>query len=115
MENTSTPKENKGKSKKTKAKHGNTKGTSVAFLSHMELTELCRHRAPSPLQGQHLATYSTPEYLFSIVIYRTWRLAAHHNIDFLFEFTARGDLQHTRMLIFCGNLMHLATCSTPEY
>ena len=54
-------KENKGKSKKTKAKHGNTKGTSVAFLSHMELTELCRHRAPSPLQGNSLLHWFSEE------------------------------------------------------
>ena len=32
---------------------------------------------------QHSATCSTPECWFSIVIYSTWRLAAHQNIDFL--------------------------------
>ena len=89
---------NKGKSKKSKAKYGNTKGTSVAFLSHMELTELCRHRALSP------ATYSTPAYWFSNRICSTWRPTAHHDIDFLLEVTALGDLQHTKVLIFYCNL-----------
>ena len=32
---------------------------------------------------QHLATCSTPGSWFSAVIYSTWRLAAHQNIDFL--------------------------------
>ena len=37
---------------------------------------------------QHLATCSTPEYWFSIVIYSTCRPAVHQNIDYLFQFTA---------------------------
>ena len=40
----------------------------------------------------------TPEYLLSIVIYCTWRIATHHNIDFLLQFVALSELQHTIIL-----------------
>ena len=54
--------------------------------------------------GCSSAEPAEPEYWFSIVIYSTWRLAARQNINFLLLFTALGDLQHTRILIFYCNL-----------
>ena len=46
--------------------------------------------------GRYLFTQS----LFSIVIYCTWRVATHHNSDFLLQITALSELQHTIILFF---------------